>query len=191
VSCNDELYQRWWPGTHLSFHTITKSPNNVGNVVFMDEFVGDRRVATKATVREIVDGRRIVWQMKVSLPVFLILELEDVDDGVRLKHTIKAGFSGIGRIFDPILRIYFTQAFAEAMDEHVRTEFPKLRDMLRNRAAADSSLSTIGLSSVLSDKDHDSNFINSTQRFFVRIPCRFHWRFRSFWPLDRVHPILM
>jgi hypothetical protein len=136
VSCNDELYQRWWPGTHLSFHTITKSPNNVGNVVFMDEFVGDRRIATKATVREIVDGRRIVWQMRkvASLQVFLILELEDMDDGVRLKYTIKAGFSGIGRIFNPIFRTYFTQVFTEAMNKHVRTEFPKLRDMLRKRA---------------------------------------------------------
>jgi hypothetical protein len=125
----------------------------------MDEFIGDRRVAMKATVRELVDGRRVVWQMRkvVPLPVFLILELEDVDDGVRLKHTINAGFSGLARIFDPIFRTYFTQSFAEAMNEHVRTEFPKLRDMLRKRAAAHGSLSNIGLSSVLSDKDHTSN----------------------------------
>jgi hypothetical protein len=138
LNCNDELYQRWWPGTHLSFHTITRFPGNVGNVVFMDEFVGHRRVVTKATVREVVDGRRVMWQMRkvVPLPVFLILELEDMDDGVRLKHTIDAGFSGLGRIFDPIFRIYFTEVFAEAMNEHVRTEFPKLRDMLRKRAAA-------------------------------------------------------
>jgi hypothetical protein len=135
LNCTDELYQRWWPGTHLSFHTISRFPSNVGNVVFMDEFIGDRRVITKAVVKEVLDGRRIVSQMKklVPLPVFLKLELNEVGDGVRLTHTIHAGFEGFGRFADPIFRMYFTQAFAEAMNEHVRTEFAKLRDMLRKR----------------------------------------------------------
>ncbi len=39
--------------------------------------------------------------------------------------------TGIGRLLDPIFRIYFSPRFERAMDEHVRAEFPRLRDMLR------------------------------------------------------------
>lgn len=44
------------------------------------------------------------------------------------------GYEGIGRVFDPVLRLYLSPKFAQAMDEHVRTEFPKLRDMLHSTA---------------------------------------------------------
>jgi hypothetical protein len=36
-------------------------------------------------------------------------------------------------VLDPLLRIYFSESFTRAMDEHVKTEFPKLRDMLHRR----------------------------------------------------------
>ena len=61
-----------------------------------------------------------------------LLDLEDDAGGVTITHTIRAGFKGIGRIVDPILRAFlFSDEFERAMDEHVKTEFPKLRDMLR------------------------------------------------------------
>ena len=47
-----------------------------------------------------------------------------------ITHTIRAGFAGAGRILDPLLRIYLSESFTTAMDEHGKTEFPKLRDML-------------------------------------------------------------
>jgi hypothetical protein len=36
----------------------------------------------------------------------------------------------MGRMLDPLLRHHFSLAFAAAMDQHVRTEFPLLRDRL-------------------------------------------------------------
>ena len=60
----------------------------------------------------------------------LTLELADRDGGVLVRHTITAGYRGIGRMLDPLLRHYFSPAFAAAMDQHVRTEFPLLRDRL-------------------------------------------------------------
>ena len=78
-------------------------------------------------------GRKIVWQLKrwrVHLPIRLTLELRDRDGGVTLRHTIRAGFGGPGRVLDPLFRVYFSLRFARDMDEHVRTEFPKLRDLL-------------------------------------------------------------
>ena len=36
----------------------------------------------------------------------------------------------MGRILDPLLRLYLSSDFAAAMDEHVHTEFPLIRDRL-------------------------------------------------------------
>lgn len=98
----------------------------------LDEYVGKRRVRTNGVVAE--RGRRIVWQLKrlgVLLPVRLILEMADRDGGVALRHTIRAGYDGIGRVLVPLFRLYFSPRFAAAMDEHARTELPMLRDLLR------------------------------------------------------------
>jgi hypothetical protein len=132
LHCTDREYQAWWKGTHLEFHTIKRYPNDVGNLVYMDEFVGKRRVRMMAIVTEVAPGQRIVWQMKkiIRLPVWFSLELKDDGAGVMLTHTIRAGFGGVGRILDPIFRLYFSNEFSRAMDEHAQIEFPKLRDLL-------------------------------------------------------------
>jgi hypothetical protein len=133
LGATDESYRRWWPGTHLRLHALERHENHVGNVFYMDEYIGRRRVRMKGVVLEAERARRIVWQLKwwkVLLPVHLTLELADCDKGVALQHTIKAGFGGPGRVLDPLLQIYFSPQFASAMDEHVRTEFPRLSDLL-------------------------------------------------------------
>jgi hypothetical protein len=81
-------------------------------------------------------GGKITWQFKtlVKLPAWLSLELEDDDRGVTITHTVRAGFEGIGRILDPIFRIYLSEKFARAMDDHVRAEFPKLETLLHRDA---------------------------------------------------------
>ena len=132
LHCTDREYQAWWPGTHLAFHTIERRPGNVGNVVYMDEFVGKRRVRMTGVVTEVVPGKKLVWQFKkvLRLPAHLILEAADEENGVTITHTLQAGFRGIGRLLDPLLRIYFSEEFKKAMDEHARTEFPMLRKLL-------------------------------------------------------------
>jgi len=83
-------------------------------------------------VRAVEPGRKIVSQFRkgVKLPVWFVLELADDSAGVAITHTIRAGFSGFGRLFDPIFRLYFSRDFERAMDAHARTEFPRLRDLL-------------------------------------------------------------
>ena len=132
LNCTDEDYRKWWDGIHLQFHTVKRYPGNVGNVVYMDEFIGNRRVKMKGVVIRAVPGKEVAWQMKkiITLPVRVFLELEDREKGVRISHTIKAGFDGIGKILDPFIKMFFTREFEKAMDEHARVEFPKLRDML-------------------------------------------------------------
>jgi hypothetical protein len=139
LNCTDEQYRAWWPGTHLQLHARARFPGHIGNIYYMDEFVGEYRVRMTGVVCGFEPGRKLVWQLKkgVTLPVWLSLELKDDDAGVAIVHTIEAGFRGLGRLFDPLLRLYFSDQFERAMDKHARAEFPKLRDLLRN---ADSGL---------------------------------------------------
>ncbi|MCL7453621.1 MAG: hypothetical protein M8467_11310 [Anaerolineae bacterium] len=134
LNCTDEQYQAWWPGTHLAFHTVERRPDHVGSVIYMDEYVGRRRLRMKGIVTEFVPGKRVVWQFKqiVRLPAWLVLVTEDKEAGVTITHTIQAGFPGMGRILDPVLRLYFTDEFERAMDEHAQAEFPMLAAMLRD-----------------------------------------------------------
>jgi hypothetical protein len=51
-------------------------------------------------------------------------------------HTIRAGFRGLGRILGPLLRLYLSDEFERAMDEHAQAEFPMLGAMLCGRASS-------------------------------------------------------
>jgi hypothetical protein len=129
---NDHAYQQWWPGTHLELHPLEGTGNHAGDVIYMDEYVGKRRVRMKAIVAEATPGRKLVWQFLkvVKLPARLVLEFEDDEGGAAITHTIEAGFDGAGSLLDPLMRLYFSTRFAAAMDDHARTEFPLLRDRL-------------------------------------------------------------
>ena len=133
LNCTDEQYQAWWPGTHLAYHTVERRPDHVGSVIYMDEYIGRRRLRMKGIVTEVAPGRRVVWQFKqiVRLPAWLVLVAKDHEDGVTITHTIQAGFRGLGRILDPVLRLYFSDEFERAMDGHAQAEFPMLAAMLR------------------------------------------------------------
>lgn len=137
INPTDSAYQRWWPGTHLAFHNLRYSPRNVGNIVYMDEYVGKRRVKMTGIVTEAEPGKKIVWQLRkiIRLPIWLSLELEDDREGVAITHTIKAGFEGVGRILDVIFRVYLPDEFGKTMDEHAKTEFPKLGELLSSAKA--------------------------------------------------------
>jgi hypothetical protein len=139
LDCSDERYQQWWPDTHLHLHALRSQPNHRGDVVYMDEYVGTRHVRMTGVVVEAIPGSKIVWQLKkgLRLPVRLTLSLTDHESGVALRHTITAGWHGVGRVLDPLLALWFSPAFVAAMDQHVRTEFPLLRDRLLQAARSE------------------------------------------------------
>lgn len=134
VEPDDESYRAWWPGTHHQFHLVSRGEDHIGDVVYMDEHVGRRRLRMTAVVEEAVRGKAIVWRLRrgVKLPARLVLELRDEGDAVAVRHTLRIGSSGPGRVFDPLLRGFAGRRFAHDLDEHVRTEFPLLRDLLRS-----------------------------------------------------------
>ena len=136
LNCADSEYQKWWEGTHFQFHTIKRNPDNFGNLVYLDEFIGSRRLRTKAIVRDIIPDTMITWQAKMifKLPVRIILEVSNDRNGTNISHVIKAGFLNMGRLLDPIFRLYLSKTFQSYMDEHVKIEFPLLGKMLLDSA---------------------------------------------------------
>ena len=133
VACTDEQYQSWWPGTHLQLHVLGGTTGEVGDVMVMDEFIGRRRLRLHGILEAVEPGRRLVWRFHkvVPLPARLSLELSPIPGGVAVRHLITAGWRRIGRVVDPLLRLYFTPRFTTDLDAHVRTEFRLLSDHLR------------------------------------------------------------
>jgi hypothetical protein len=128
LNCDDVAYQNWWPGTHLAWHTKVQYPDYLGNIIFFDEYVGTRRLKLDAVVVKFKPDKEVVWQIKkfLMLPAWLEIRVDDRDDGTVLTHTLRAGYSGLGRIFDAIFILFLDNQFGNAMDEHARVEFNKL-----------------------------------------------------------------
>nr|WP_228768911.1 hypothetical protein [Mycolicibacterium malmesburyense]CRL75797.1 hypothetical protein CPGR_03706 [Mycolicibacterium malmesburyense] len=141
LDCDDDRYRAWWPGTHLEFHVLEHGGgDHVGDTVLMDEYVGSRHLRMVGVVESVVPGERIVWRLgwgrfRFPLPIRLTLTLRTLARGVHLRHSITAGWVGPARMLDPLWRLYLSPSFAAAMDRHVRTEFPMLRDLLHRQRA--------------------------------------------------------
>ncbi len=139
ATCDDEAFRRWWPGTHFRLHTVKGVRGTVGSVIVMEEMIGQRRVKVKCELVELVPGRKLVWQVRrplFRLPVKLIFSLQDDGSGVEVEHAIEVGYQGAGAVLDSLLRLLFPPRFAADKDEHVRTELPKLKAMLRGEGRA-------------------------------------------------------
>ena len=135
INPSDQRYREWWPGEHLRFHIIKKGrKNHVGDLVFMDEYLGkDRRLTFHAVVVAASNSRKIVWQMKkamLKLPAFVLFELKDTEEGVNLKHELRIGYPGLGKLIDPFIRLYFNKSYQKALKKHCEIEWYKLADYL-------------------------------------------------------------
>ena len=134
LHCTDEQYAKWWPGTHLAFHTIRRSPNDVGSLIYFDEMVGTRRLKYKAIITEANPDHKITWQMKkfVRLPCYLSLELQDTGAGVDITHTLSIRFNNAfsRALIDPFVKLYANKKFEADLAQHAQIEFNKLAELL-------------------------------------------------------------
>jgi hypothetical protein len=132
VNCTDDEYQRWWPETHLLFHTEVRHQGQIGSVVYFDEYIGKTRMRCTAVVQQYEHGKFIAWQLKklVMLPVRVTLALQDTSEGVKIVHTLVLGFRGLGSIIDPLIRFFLPNDLEGSLDDHVKTEFRKLATIL-------------------------------------------------------------
>jgi len=133
VNCTDSDYQRWWEGTHLEFHTVNRTTEVIGSLVYFDEYVGKHRLKFKGRITNYAAGKHLEYRLAkgLSMPAWLVLEFQDRPDGVEIVHTIKAGYQGIGKMLDPLIRLYLSSLFEEALNKHADTEFSRLGSILR------------------------------------------------------------
>jgi hypothetical protein len=133
VNCTDSDYQRWWEGTHLEFHTVSRTTDVIGSLVYFDEYVGKHRLKFKGRITDCATGKHLEYRLAkgLLLPAWLVLEFQDRPDGVDIIHTIKAGYQGIGKMLDPLIRLYLSSEFEEALNKHADTEFSRLGGLLR------------------------------------------------------------
>jgi hypothetical protein len=92
------------PPTPTTIPLIDTGAASVRRLRYMDELVGRRRIRLAG------------------------------DRGVTITHTIRAGFEEIGRMLDPVFRVYLSEKLASTMDDHMRAEFPKLATLLHRGA---------------------------------------------------------
>jgi hypothetical protein len=132
IYCTDLMYQDWWPNVHMAYHTLERYPDHIGNFVYFDEYVGKRRLKSYARLKEYIAGEKLVWQIKsvIFLPIWITLEFQDTPNGISVSHKLSAGYCGIGKVFDPILKLFFNPSFLCDLDLHVETEFKFLAEKI-------------------------------------------------------------
>ena len=133
----DKRYSEWWQGEHLQFHIVKYgNENHLGDIVFMDEYLGKNlRLTFNAVVITAERPSKITWQMikvGVRLPAFVTLELQNLPVGVQVRHQLKIGYSGFGKILDPFIKLYFNKSFRSALEKHCRVEWSILAVYLNN-----------------------------------------------------------
>jgi hypothetical protein len=134
----DASYRSWWPGVHRRFQIVRRGDreSHVGDVVFMDEQVGSRRLAARWTVVCTERDQLMSWQLtrRVRLPAWLDISLVDHGPDLELTHVIRVGYaSRAGRLLDPVLQLMFPPDYRREVTEHAQEEFPRLAAVIRAR----------------------------------------------------------
>jgi hypothetical protein len=130
-----ETYARWLPGEHHEFHVVKHSKTTpIGDLIFFDQHIGEKhRLTFYAITRAADKPNRVLYQMRrfgVNLPAYLELQFNDTADGLCLTETIRIGFCGLGKLFDPIIRLFFNPVFFDAMNAHHKREWANLAEIL-------------------------------------------------------------
>jgi len=135
INPTPEVYAKWLPEEHYEFHLIKKGKDEpVGNLFYFDQNIGKKfRMKFCATIVVAEQPEKIVFQMRkfgINLPGFLELEFEDTQGGLALTERIRIGFRGVGRVFDPFIRIIYSERFFKEMDAHHEREWVSLAECL-------------------------------------------------------------
>jgi hypothetical protein len=134
----DEVYRQWLPGEHLEFHVVSRGKKSpLGDEIYFDEYLNGRhRLKFHATVIQADRPRKIVWQMRklgVKLPAWLDIKFHDSDAGMLIRHELRIGCAGVGRLLDPILKLYLNRSFWSDLEIHCHNEWPALAKLLNDR----------------------------------------------------------
>jgi hypothetical protein len=106
----------------------------VGDLIFFDQHISPKhRLTFHAITRVAKRPNHILFQMRkfgMNLPGYLELQFTDTSEGLLLTETIRIGFGGFGKIFDPAIRLVFKKSFFTAMNSHHKREWECLSKIL-------------------------------------------------------------
>jgi hypothetical protein len=135
----------FWPGCAPGLEEVTpgKFPEELVFVRSEDDIVSGGAILAppKDSARPIAVIWIHGWGVNFYYPTYVTIGRSLAERGYTCitantrMHDIGnvAGYrSGIGRLFDPLLRVYFSPAFEQAMDQHFRTEFSALQQSLND-----------------------------------------------------------
>jgi len=136
INSPQDVYAKWLPEEHYEFYLISKGENEpMGNYFYFDQNINlKHRMKFHATIITVKRPTKIVFQMRklgVNLPGFLDLEFEDTSSGLALTEQIRIGFKGIGKVFDPFIKIVYSKTFFRNMDTHHKKEWEDLARCLK------------------------------------------------------------
>ena len=131
-----EVYARWLPDEHHEFHVAKRGKETpVGDLIYFDQHISPKyRLKIHAIIRIANKPSRVVFQMRklgVNLPGHLELAFIDTAEGLLLTETIRIGFSGFGKILDPVIRVAFNKSFFKEMNAHHKREWVNLAEILQ------------------------------------------------------------
>ena len=134
IEPTDESYSNWLP-EHHQFHIVKRCKNSpVGDLIFFDQHISPKfRLKSYAVVRVADRPREITVQVRkfgVCVPVFVSLYFEDTPNGLVLVEELRAGYSGIGMIFNPFFRFILTKRKLSDLTKHHNKEWKEFEKIL-------------------------------------------------------------
>ena len=135
VNLPPKTYAHWLPEEHYEFHVVKHSEKTpLGDLYYFDQNIGKKhRMKFHAITRIVEKPNRILFQMRkygINLPGYLELCFRDTAEGLHLTETIRIGYSGFSKIFDPAIRLFYSKAFFKDMDSHHKREWVNLSEVL-------------------------------------------------------------
>lgn len=140
INAPQDIYKRWLPKEHHEFHIVKRGINSpIGDLIYSDQHIGNgvtHRLNFHALTRIAEKPNRVLFQMRkfgINLPGYLELMFCDTAEGLHLAETIRIGYKGFGKIFDPGIRLVFNQSFFREMDGHHKREWTNLAEILQQK----------------------------------------------------------
>ena len=125
------------------FFSITTygKENHFSDAILAVEYLGENR-------RIAFNGRRVSFfgvvlrkrhsvklkgwakNINIRIPMIMELELYTTDEGALAKHKLCFGYLGIGRLLNPLIKLYCNKSFCKGFKEHCEMEWLKLAERL-------------------------------------------------------------
>ena len=135
INAPADVYANWLPEEHYEFRVVKRSNESpIGDLVYFDQNIGHKyRMKFYATIKAANKPNRVVFQMRkfgIDIPGYLELDFSDTTEGLILTETLRIGFNGFGKLFDPIIKIVYGIRFYHVFKDHHKREWQNLSDIL-------------------------------------------------------------